>query len=101
MHTLFVILFVVLLVGIAIALCLQHSLFSRLRDEYPTVLACLNESVAGIMAFQRYFWKRHYLGLGDAAFTRRADALRRLWKACFLFFLLVAAVVFGAIAFKE
>ena len=101
MYTLHAILCLVLLMGIAIALFLQHSLLSRLRVEHPMVLDCLSESSAGVMAFQRYLWKRQYLGLGDEAFTRRADALRRFWKACFLFFLLVVAMVLGALAFKE
>lgn len=101
MHSLFAILCVVLLVSIAGALCLQHSLFSRLRDEYPTVLACLDESSAGIMAFQRYLWKRQYVGLEDEAFTRRADMLRRFWKVCFLLFLVVAVAAVVAIALEK
>ena len=101
MGALLTILSAVLLVGIAVALCLQHKLLSRLRVQHPIILACLNESSAGIMAFQRYLWKRQYVGLEDEAFTRRADALRRFWKICFLLFLLVAVAVVGAIALKK
>ena len=89
MHALFTILVVILLVGIAIGLVLQHSLYVRLRSEHPQALEILAESSAGIMAFQRYFWKRHYLGLGDALFNQRADSVRRYWKVWFLYFLLV------------
>ena len=101
MPTLLAIMCSVLLAGIVMAFFLQHSLFSRLSVEHPTVSACLNESSAGIMAFPRYLWKRQYLGLGDEAFTRRADTLRRFWKACFLFFLLFVAILLGAIALKK
>ena len=99
MHTLLTILCVVLLVGIAIGLVLQRTLYSRLRTEHPKALEILDESSAGIMAFQRYLWKRQYLGLGDGPFTRRADSLRRYWKACFLFFLFVVVALVAAISF--
>src|SRR6266496_1674651 len=89
MSTLLAISCLVLLAGIAIGLVLQHTLFSRLRTEHPKALEILAESSAGIMAFQRYLWKRHYLGLDDGPFTRRADSLRRYWKVCFLYFLLI------------
>jgi hypothetical protein len=92
------ILCVVLLVGIAIGLILQHALYSRLRSEHPKALEILAESSAGIAAFQRYLWKRRYLGLGDDQFTRRADSLRRYWKACFLCFLVI--VIALAVAFS-
>jgi hypothetical protein len=96
MSILFVLLTVVLLLGVAAGLVLQHMLFSRLSTEHPKVLEILAESSAGIMAFQRYLWKRQYLGLDDGAFTRRADFLRRYWEVCFLFFLLVVvALVVG------
>jgi len=98
MHTLLTILCVVLLVGIAVGLVLQHTLYSRLRTEHPKALEILDESSAGIMAFQRYLWKRQYLGLGDGPFTRRADSLRRYWTVCFLFFLLVVVAVVIAIS---
>ena len=89
MHALFAILTVAVLVCVAIGLVLQHMLYSRLRTEHPKALEILAESSAGIMAFQRYLWKRQYLGLGDGPFARRADSLRSYWTACFLFFLLV------------
>jgi hypothetical protein len=89
MHVLFTILIVVLLVGIAVGLVLQSRLYSRLGTEHPKALETLDESSAGIMAFQRYLWKRQYLGLGDGSFTRRADPLRRYWEACFVYFMLV------------
>ena len=98
MHTLLAISCVVLLLGIAIGLVLQHTLYSRLRTEHPKALKILDESSAGIMAFQRYFWKRQYLGLGDGSFTRRADSLRRYWKAWFLIFLLVVVALVVAIS---
>jgi hypothetical protein len=98
MNTLLPILIVVLLAGIAIGLALQHMLYSRLSTEHPKALEILDESSAGITAFQRYLWKRHYLGLGDASFTRRADSLRRYWKACFLFFLFVVVTLVAAIS---
>ena len=98
MHTLLAILIVVLLVGIAVGLVLQHALYSRLRTAHPKALDILAESSAGVMAFQRYLWKRQYLGLGDGTFTRRADSLRRYWKACFLFFLLVVVALVVAIS---
>ena len=97
MHTLLAILCLVLLVGIAMGLVLQHTLYSRLRTEHPKALDILAESSAGILAFPRYLWKRQYLGLGDEPFTRRADSLRRYWKAWFLFFLLVAIALVAAI----
>jgi hypothetical protein len=93
MYTVLVILIVVLLVGIAIGLVLQHTLYSRLRTAHPKALEILDESSAGIMAFQRYLWKRQYLGLGDRSFTRRADSLRRYWKACFVYFMLVVVAL--------
>ena len=93
MHALFTILIIVLLVGIAVGLVLQHRLYSRLSTEHPKALEILDESSAGIMAFQRYLWKRQYLGLGDTPFTRRADFLRRYWTACFVYFLLVVVVL--------
>lgn len=94
MHILHTILCVVLLVGIAIGFVLQHRLYSRLRTQHPKALNILDESSAGIMAFQRYLWKRQYLGLGDGSLTRRADSLRRYWRACFVYFvLLVVALV--------
>ncbi len=96
MHALFAILIVVLLVGIAVGLVLQHRLYSRLSTEHPKALKILDESSAGIMAFQRYLWKRQYLGLGDTRFTRRADSLRRYWTACFVYFLLVVVALVGA-----
>ncbi len=97
MHALFFILVIVLLAGIAIGLVLQHRLYERLRSEHPRVLQILAESSAGIMAFQRYLWKRHYLGLGDAVFTQCADSVRRYWTACFLYFLLVALALMIAL----
>ncbi len=97
MHALFFILVIVLLAGIAIGLVLQHRLYERLRSEHPGALQILAESSAGIMAFQRYLWKRHYLGLGDALFTQRADSVRRYWTACFLYFLLVALALMIAL----
>ena len=98
MHTLLVILCVVLVVGIAIGLVLQHALYSRLRSAHPKALEILAESSAGIMAFQRYLWRRQYLGLGDGPFTRRADSLRRYWTACFLYLLLVVVALVVAIS---
>ncbi len=89
MHTLPVVLLVVLLVGLTIGLALQQRLCSRLSVEHPKALEILAESSAGIMAFQRYLWKRQYLGLHDAAFTRRADFLRGYWVGWLLLFLLV------------
>jgi hypothetical protein len=93
MHALIPILVVVLLAGIAVGLLLQHRLYSRLSTVHPNALEILAESGAGIMAFQRYLWRRHYVGLHDASFTRRADSLRRYWTACFLYFLLVVAML--------
>ncbi|HOX59031.1 MAG TPA: hypothetical protein P5205_18040 [Candidatus Paceibacterota bacterium] len=98
MHPLFVILIIVLLAGIAVGLVLQHRLYSRLTTEHSNALQHLDESSDGIMAFQRYLWKRQYLGLGDAALTRRADSLRRYWTICFLFFLSVLAALIVAVA---
>ena len=98
MHTLLAILIVVLLVGIAVGLVLQHALYSRLCTAHPKTLEILAESSAGVMAFQRYLWKRQYLGLGDGTFTRRADSLRRYWTACFLFFLLVVVALVAALS---
>lgn len=99
MHALFAILSIVLLVGIVIGLIWQHTLYSRLRTEHPEALEILAESSAGILAFQRYLWKRQYLGLDDGPFARRADSLRRYWKTWFLFFLLVVVALVGAIRF--
>jgi hypothetical protein len=98
MYALLAILTVVLLVGIAVGLVLQRMLYSRLSTEHPKALKILDESSAGIMAFERYLWKRQYLGLGDAPFTRRADSLRRYWKACFLFFLLLVVALVVAVS---
>ncbi len=96
MHEAVIILVVILLAGIAMGLFLQQRLYGRLRRQHPSALDVLDESSAGIMAFQRYLWRRQYLGLGDAPFTRRADSLRRYWTVCFLFFVLV--VVAAAVA---
>ena len=93
MHALLTILIVVLLVGIAVGLVLQYRLYSRLGTEHPKALEILDESSAGIMAFQRYLWKRQHLGLGDGSFTRRADSLRRYWEACFVYFMLVVVAL--------
>ena len=93
MGALFAILTVVLLVSAAVGLVLQHRLHRQLSTEHPKALEILAESGAGVMAFQRYLWRRQYLGLGDEPFTRRADSLRRYWRVCFLFFLLVVVVV--------
>src|SRR5947207_15659011 len=98
MHALLAILIVVLLVGVGIGLVLQRRLYFRLSAEHPRALEILAESSAGIMAFQRYLWKRHYLGLGDGAFTRRADSLRRYWTFCFLFLLLVVVAFVVAVS---
>src|SRR6266481_6327030 len=98
MHALFAILIVVLLVGIAVGLVLQHRLYSRLSTEHPKALEILGESSAGIMAFQRYLWKRQYLGLNDRAFTRRADFLRRYWEVCLVLFLLVVVALVVAVS---
>ena len=93
MHMPIAILVIVLLAGIVVGLVLQRRLYSRLSAEHPKALGILAESNAGIMAFQRYLWRRHYVGLHDAAFSRLADALRRYWTACFLYFLLVVTVL--------
>jgi hypothetical protein len=98
MHILLTILIVALLVGIAVGWVLQHRLYSRLSTEHPNALEILAESSAGIMAFQRYLWRRQFLGLGDEPFTRRADSLRRYWTVCFLFFVLVVVAVVVAIS---
>ena len=98
MDMLLVTLCVVLLVGIAIGMVVQHALYSRLRTEHPKALEILDESGVGVMAFQRYLWKRQYLGLGDGAFNRRADSLRRYWKACFLLFLLVIVALVASLS---
>ena len=90
------ILVAVLLAGIAIGLIMQHRLYERLRRDHPRALRILAESNAGVMAFQRYLWKRHYLGLDDAVFTRLADSVRRYWTAFFLYSLLaVLALIVG------
>jgi len=99
MYALFTTLVVGLLVALGIGLVLQHRLYERLRSEHPNALQILAESSAGIMAFQRYLWKRHYRGLADAGFTRRADSLRRYWVACFLYFLLALLALSVASAF--
>ena len=99
MHTLFMILVIVLLAGIGFGLFMQHRLYERLRSEHPSALRILAESNAGIMAFQRYLWKRHYLGLGDAVFTQRADSVRRYWTAFFRCFLLVLLALIVAVGF--
>ena len=101
MHALLAILIVVLLAGIATGVVLQHMLYSRLGTEHPKALEILAESSAGIMAFQRYLWKRQYQGLGDGPFTRRADFLRRYWTACFLFFLLVVVALIVAVSIEK
>ena len=95
MHALLAILVIVLLVGIAVGLILQDRLYCRLSREHPKALEILADSSAGIMAFQRYLWRRQYLGLGDESFTRHAESLRRYWTVCFLFFsvLVVAAML--------
>ena len=98
MHTLLPILTVVLLTGIAVGLVFQHMLYSRLSTAHPKALEILAESSAGILAFQRYLWKRQYIGLGDEPFTRRADALRRYWTICFLFFSLVVVAFVVALS---
>ncbi len=100
MHALPVILTLALLVGLTIGLALQQSLFSRLRAEHPKALEILAESSAGIMAFQRYLWKRQYVGLHDAVLTRRADYLRHYWVGWLWFFLLVVVASVVAIATK-
>ncbi len=97
MHALFTILVVVLLVGIVVGLVLQHRLYERLRSEHPKALETLAESSAGIMAFQRYVWRRHYLGLADALFNQRADSVRRYWKALFVYFSLVVLALVVAL----
>ena len=97
MDTVVAILCFVLLASIAIGLVLQRMLYSRLCTEHRKTLEILAESSAGIMAFQRYLWKRQYLGLGDGAFTQRADSLRRYWKGCFLCFMLAVAVLVAVI----
>ncbi len=89
MNSLLPILFVALLVGIAIGLVLQQMLFARLRTQHPRAFEALYESGADIMAFPRFLWKRHYRGLADELFTRRADFLRRYWVVCFALLLLV------------
>jgi hypothetical protein len=101
MQVLVTILVVVLLVGIAIGLLLQQRLYALLRGQHPRALEVLAESSAGVMAFQRYLWRRHYVGLGDAPFTRRADSVRSYWKACFLYSLLVIAAVIVALGFGK
>jgi hypothetical protein len=98
MPTLLAILIVVFLVGIAVGLVLQHMLYSQLRTAHPKALEILAESSVGIMAFQRYLWRRQYLGLCDGSFTRRADSLRRYWIACFLFFLLIVVALIVAVS---
>jgi len=98
MHALIAALAIVLLAGSTVGLFLQHRLYCRLKTEHPNALEILAESGAGIMAFQRYLWRRHYVGLRDASFTKLADALRRYWTVWFLYFLLVvAAVVLAAL----
>ena len=89
-----------LLAGVAIGLILQHRLYDRLSSQHPAALQILAESSAGIMAFQRYLWKRQYLGLDDAAFTQRADYLRRYWVGWLFFFLLVVVASILAITTK-
>ena len=100
MNVLPVILTLVLLVSLTIGLVLQQRLFFRLRAEHPKALEILAESSAGIMAFQRYLWKRQYLGLHDPVFTRRADYLRRYWVGWLWLFLLVAVALLVAITTK-
>ena len=100
MPAVFTILVIALLAFVVIGLILQHRLYERLRSKHPGALQILAESSAGIMAFQRYLWKRQYLGLDDAAFTRRADYLRRYWVGWLLFFLLVVVASVLAITSK-
>jgi hypothetical protein len=97
MNTLIAFLFVVLLAGVTIGLMLQRRLFERLRTGHPKALRVLAESSAGIMAFQRYLWKRHYRGLGDGTFMRRADLLRHYWQIIFALFLLLIAALAATI----
>jgi hypothetical protein len=97
MHIFIAILVIVLLAVIVVGLVLQHRLYSRLGIAHPNALDTLAESSAGIMAFQRYLWRRHYVGLHDATFTRLADFLRRYWTACFLYFLLVVTALLLAV----
>ena len=99
MHSLLAVLVVALLLGIAVGLFLQHRLYVLLRSQHPRALEVLAESSAGVMAFQRYLWRRHYLGLGDAPFNRRAGFIRSYWKTCFLYSLLVIASVIVALGF--
>ncbi len=101
MHALFAILIIVLLVGIAVGLVLQHRLYSRLSTEHPKALEILAESSAGIMAFQRYLWKRQYLGLDDRSLTQRADSLRRYWTIWFLLFLSVVVALVMAVTLQR
>ena len=99
MHAVLTTLLIVLLVGTAIGLFLQQRLYARLRRHHPSALETLAENSAGIMAFQRYLWRRHHLGLGDALFNQRADRVRRYWKAWFLFFFLgVLALLWSTVA---
>ena len=100
MPAVFTILVIALLAFVVIGLILQHRLYERLRSKHPGALQILAESSAGIMAFQRYLWKRQYLGLDDAAFTRSADYLRRYWVGWLLFFLLVVVASVLAITSK-
>jgi hypothetical protein len=98
MEILLVILTIVFLVGMGAGLVLQHRLYCRLSTQYPQALVILAESSAGILAFQRYLWKRQYVGLGDRAFSQRADFLRRYWEACLLFFFLVVVTLVVAVS---
>jgi hypothetical protein len=86
------------LAGTALGLILQHRLYERLRREHPKAMETLAGSSAGIMAFPRYFWRRHYLGLGDALFNQRAEGVRRYWKGWFMYFLLVVLALIVALA---
>jgi hypothetical protein len=96
---LFTVSIVVLLAAIVAGLVLQHRLYSRLVTSHPKVLEILAESSAGIMAFQRYFWKRRYVGLSDGALTRQADLLRRYWTGCFILFMLIVAALVVPVIF--
>ncbi len=100
MHLLLAILYGVLFAGAIVGMRLQHLLQARLRATHPQALRILDESAAGVMAFQRYLWRRQYVGLGDASFARRADFLRRYWQAFFTFFLLALAILATAIIYE-
>ena len=100
MNLLLAILFGVLLAGAIVGLRLQYALYSRLRVAHPKVLLTLAESGADVLAFPRFLWRRQYVGLADATFTRRADWLRRYWQVFFVLFLLTIAVLAATTIFK-